>query len=107
MKPKELLLTASQSCAFVEYATAPSCQAAIKASPISVQGESIVIETRRPKASAYGGANYNTNRGGAAGRGRGAYDGNRSGSQGGGRGGFTGRGRGAPRGRGGAQATNA
>jgi hypothetical protein len=56
-----------------------------------------VVEQRRPKANAYGGANYNATRGGA-GRGRGGFDPSRSGSQGGGRGGFIG----APRGRGGA-----
>ncbi|PSR90399.1 hypothetical protein BD289DRAFT_481742 [Coniella lustricola] len=96
-----------KTCAFVEYATVANCQAAIKASPLTIEGESIAIETRRPKASAYGGANYSNNRGGMPGRGRGGFDGNRSGGQGGGRGGYTNRGRGAPRGRGGAQPTNA
>lgn len=94
-----------QNCAFVEFGTVSSCQAAIKASPITISGESIAIEPRRPKAGAYGGANYN-NRGSVSGRGRGGFEGgNRSGSQSGGRGGYnTPRGRGgAPRGRGGAQ----
>ncbi|CAN8097084.1 unnamed protein product [Discula destructiva] len=98
----------SKNCAFVEYATPAACQAAIKASPITIAGDSIVIEPRRPKAGAYGGANYNQTRGSIPGRGRGGFEGNRSGSQGGGRGGFPNRGRGgAPRGRGGVQATNA
>lgn len=98
----------SQNCAFVEYGSTSACQSAIKASPITIAGDNIVIEPRRPKAGAYGGANYNQNRGSISGRGRGGFEGNRSGSQGGGRGGFANRGRGgAPRGRGGPQATNA
>lgn len=97
-----------QNCAFVEFGTVANCQAAIKASPITIQGESIAIEPRRPKAGAYGGVNYNQNRGSISGRGRGGFEGNRSGSQGSGRGGYTARGRGgAARGRGGAQAANA
>ncbi|KAJ0109301.1 hypothetical protein J7T55_009633 [Diaporthe amygdali] len=97
----------SKNCAFVEYSSAGGYQAAIGASPITVNGENIVVEPRRPKAGAYGGANYNQNRGSISGRGRG-FDGQRSGSQGGGRGGYASRGRGgAPRGRGGPQATNA
>ncbi|KAG8156710.1 hypothetical protein KVR01_013501 [Diaporthe batatas] len=97
----------SKNCAFVEYSAAAGYQAAISASPITVNGENIVVEPRRPKAGAYGGANYNQNRGSISGRGRG-FEGQRSGSQGGGRGGYPSRGRGgAPRGRGGPQATNA
>lgn len=97
----------SKNCAFVEYSAAAGYQAAIGASPITVNGENIVVEPRRPKAGAYGGANYNQNRGSISGRGRG-FEGQRSGSQGGGRGGYPSRGRGgAPRGRGGPQATNA
>lgn len=97
----------SKNCAFVEYSAAGGYQAAIGASPITVNGENIVVEPRRPKAGAYGGANYNQNRGSISGRGRG-FEGQRSGSQGGGRGGYPSRGRGgAPRGRGGPQATNA
>lgn len=100
-------LTLAQNCAFVEYSAAGGYQAAINASPITVNGENIVVEPRRPKAGAYGGANYNQNRGSISGRGRG-FEGQRSGSQGGGRGGYPSRGRGgAPRGRGGPQATNA
>ncbi|KAJ4391575.1 hypothetical protein N0V93_005194 [Gnomoniopsis smithogilvyi] len=98
----------SKNCAFVEYGSTTACQSAIKASPITIAGDNIVIEPRRPKAGAYGGANYNQNRGSISGRGRGGFEGNRSGSQGGGRGGFANRGRGgAPRGRGGVQTTNA
>ncbi|KAJ4416414.1 hypothetical protein N0V82_006756 [Gnomoniopsis sp. IMI 355080] len=98
----------SKNCAFVEYGSTSACQSAIKASPITIAGDNIVIEPRRPKAGAYGGANYNQNRGSISGRGRGGFEGNRSGSQGGGRGGFANRGRGgAPRGRGGVQTTNA
>ncbi|ROV98172.1 hypothetical protein VSDG_04504 [Cytospora chrysosperma] len=96
----------SKNCAFVEYASPAGYQAAIGASPIVVNGENIVIEPRRPKAGAYGGANYNQARGSISGRGR--FDGQRSGSQGGGRGGYAPRGRGgASRGRGGPQAANA
>lgn len=63
-----------------------------------------MVEQRRPKANAYGGANFNTVRGGTAGRGRGGFETGRTNSQGGGRGGFPGQTRGgrggAPRGRG-------
>ena len=100
-----------QNCAFVEFGTVAAYQAAISSNPHVVNGESIVVEPRRPKAGAYGGSNY-ANRGSISSRGRGGFEGNRSGSQGGGRGGFgpgQARGRGgpggAPRGRG--QATNA
>ena len=73
------------------------------------------MEERRPRASAYGGAGYNSARGGGLGRGRGNGDGRPSGQgrppyqKDGARGGAYGsaRGRGGnamPRGRGGAQA---
>ncbi|KAI1326089.1 hypothetical protein F5Y16DRAFT_249551 [Xylariaceae sp. FL0255] len=101
-----------KNCAFVEFKTVAGYNAAVAANPHVVNGESIMVEPRRPKAGAYGGANYGASRGGMQNRGgRGGFDGNRSGSQGG-RGGFGGqnRGRGGnmqQRGRGGAQvATN-
>ncbi|VUC32236.1 unnamed protein product [Clonostachys rosea] len=96
-----------KNCAFVEYKTAEGLQAALGASPHSVNGEQIIVEQRRPKANTYGG-NFGGGRGGSQ-RGRGGFDGNRNSSQGGNRGNFSGqnRGRGAPRGRGGAQANNA
>ncbi|KAI0023161.1 hypothetical protein F4780DRAFT_730199 [Xylariomycetidae sp. FL0641] len=98
-----------KNCAFVEFKHPAGYQAAVAANPHVVNGESIVVEPRRPKAGAYGGANY-ANRGNMANRGgRGGFDGSRSGSQGGrgsfGRGG--GRGGGMPRGRGASQAANA
>ncbi|KAM0284996.1 hypothetical protein ACHAQH_001685 [Verticillium albo-atrum] len=100
-----------KNCAFVEFATAAGYQAAAAANPHTVNGETIQVEARRPKAGAYGGSNYASGRGGAPARGRGGFEGQRQGSQGGGRGNFTGgqgRGRGAPRGRGASQAaTNA
>lgn len=98
-----------KNCAFVEFKTQAGYAAAIAKSPITVNGESIHIEQRRPKANAYGGSNYNTSRTGTGGGrgGRAGYEPTRTGSQGGGRGGFTGgqgRGRGgASRGRGAAQ----
>lgn len=92
-----------QNCAFVEFKTQAGYNAAVAANPHTVNGENIVVEQRRPKANAYGGANYNAARGGAGARtGRGGYEPSRSGSQSG-RGGFTGqpRARGTgPRGRG-------
>ncbi|KAI1478988.1 hypothetical protein K445DRAFT_9761 [Daldinia sp. EC12] len=101
-----------KNCAFVEFATHAGYQAAVAANPHVVNGESIVVEPRRPKAGAYGGSNYNSGRGNLQNRpgGRGGFEG-RSGSQGG-RGNFGGQGRGrggggAPRGRGTSQATNA
>ncbi|KAI1504202.1 hypothetical protein F5X99DRAFT_406271 [Biscogniauxia marginata] len=101
----------SKNCAFVEFATPAGYQAAVAANPHTVNGESIMVEPRRPKAGAYGGSNYNASgRGNLPNRGgRGGFDGGRSGSQGG-RGGFGGqnRGRGGiPRGRGASQATSA
>ncbi|KAK5654098.1 hypothetical protein OQA88_7529 [Cercophora sp. LCS_1] len=93
-----------KNCAFVEFKTQAGYNAAVAANPHTVNGESVVVEQRRPKANAYGGSNYNATRGGAAGRGRGGFEGNRTSSQGSGRGGFSGqsrgRGGGAPRGRG-------
>ncbi|KAI2636470.1 hypothetical protein GGS26DRAFT_589078 [Hypomontagnella submonticulosa] len=102
-----------KNCAFVEFATAAGYQAALAANPHIVNGENIVVEPRRPKASAYGGSNYTAGRGNMQNRsGRGGFEG-RSGSQGG-RGSFGGQGRGrggggggAARGRGGSQAANA
>ncbi|WYZ40185.1 hypothetical protein EsH8_IV_000526 [Colletotrichum jinshuiense] len=98
-----------KNCAFVEFATVAGYQAAAAANPHTVNGENIIVEARRPKATAYGGSNYSANRGNATGggRGRGGFEGNRSGSQGSGRGNFTGgqaRGRGSVRGRGASQA---
>ncbi|KAI0014182.1 hypothetical protein F4779DRAFT_612993 [Xylariaceae sp. FL0662B] len=98
-----------KNCAFVEFASPAGYQAAVAANPHTVNGESIVVEPRRPKAGAYGGSNYTTGRSNVQGRGgRGGFDGNRSGSQGG-RGSYGGqnrpRGGGVPRARGGAQAT--
>jgi hypothetical protein len=102
-----------KSCAFIEFGSPAGYQAAVAANPHVVNGESIMVEPRRPKAGAYGGASYSTGRGGnMAGRGgRGGFDGGRSGAQGG-RGNFGGQGRGRggmPRGgaRGASQAANA
>ncbi|KAL2140802.1 hypothetical protein VTI28DRAFT_3236 [Corynascus sepedonium] len=95
-----------KNCAFVEFKTQAGYNAAIAANPHTVNGENIVVEQRRPKANAYGGANYNASRGGAGRGGRGGYEPSRSGSQGGGRGGFTGQSRGrggGARGRGASQ----
>ncbi|PHH64706.1 hypothetical protein CDD81_4147 [Ophiocordyceps australis] len=94
-----------KNCAFVEYKTIEGYQAAVSKNPHIVNGESIIVEPRRPKATAYGGPNY-VGRGNASGRGRGGFDGNRSSGHGGSRGSFSGqsRGRGGmPRGRGGVQ----
>ncbi|KAG8665636.1 hypothetical protein FPOAC1_010435 [Fusarium poae] len=92
-----------KNCAFVEYKTPEGYQAAAAANPHTVNGESIVVEARRPKANAYGGTSYG-GRGPAPGRGRGGAEGGRSGGQGS-RGNFSGQNRGrggAARGRGGA-----
>jgi hypothetical protein len=75
-----LELTASQNCAFVEFATAAGYNAAVAANPHQIAGENILVEERRPRSTAYGGSGYNGGRG-TAGRGRGGPDG-RSGSQG-------------------------
>jgi hypothetical protein len=103
------LTNVSQNCAFVEFKTQAGYNAAIAANPHTVNGENIIVEQRRPKANAYGGANYNSARGGPGRGGRGGFEPSRTGAQGGGRGGFTGgqtRGRGGsgPRGRGASQA---
>ena len=71
-----------QNCAFVEFKTVAGYTAAVNANPHNVNGESIVVEQRRPKANAYGGANYSGTRGGAANRGRGGFEGQRQNSQG-------------------------
>lgn len=96
-----------QNCAFVEFKTKAGYNAALGASPHTINGENISIEPRRPKANAYGGSNYSNPRGGAAPRGRGGFESGRTGSPGTGRGGSFGQSRGrggAPRGRGAAQA---
>ncbi|PHH76614.1 hypothetical protein CDD82_3917 [Ophiocordyceps australis] len=94
-----------KNCAFVEYKTIEGYQAAVSKNPHIVNGETIIVEPRRPKTTGYGGPNYA--RGNISGRGRGGFDGNRSSGHGGSRGSFSGqsRGRGGmPRGRGGVQA---
>ena len=84
-----------KNCAFVEFATVAGYQAAVAANPHVINGESIQVEPRRPKAGAYGGSNYSAGgRGGAPSRGgRGSFEGGRSGSSGG-RGNFGGQNRG-------------
>lgn len=96
-----------KNCAFVEYKTPEGYHAALNSNPHTVNGEQIIIEQRRPKQNAYGGAGYGPGRGGARNGGRGGFEGRQG--QGNARGNFgQGRGRGgAPRGRGGAQAANA
>lgn len=98
-----LLTFGYQNCAFVEYKTVEGYQAALANKNLTVNGENIVVEPRRPKSNAYGG-NFGAGRGNASGRGRGGAGGQNP------RGNFTGqvRGRGgAARGRGGAQVANA
>ncbi|KAL6885090.1 hypothetical protein HDV57DRAFT_413032 [Trichoderma longibrachiatum] len=93
----------AKNCAFVEYKTVEGYQAALANKNLTVNGENIVVEPRRPKSNAYGG-NFGAGRGNASGRGRGGAGGQNP------RGNFTGqvRGRGgAARGRGGAQVANA
>ncbi|KAI1437748.1 hypothetical protein GGR50DRAFT_24557 [Xylaria sp. CBS 124048] len=99
----------AKNCAFVEFATAAGCQAAIAANPHIINGESIVVEPRRPKAGAYGGTNYGTGRGNVHNRGgRGGFDGRSGGHSSRGSFGGQGRGRGGlPRTRGASQAANA
>lgn len=107
-------LTMHQNCAFAEFATQAGYDAAVENNPHVVNGESVVVEQRRPKANAFGGTNYNASRpSGFPGRGgRGGLDGGRIGSQGNGRGGYSpgqsrgGRGGAGRGGRGGAQAGN-
>ncbi|GFP52100.1 hypothetical protein ACSS6W_003904 [Trichoderma asperelloides] len=97
----------AKNCAFVEYKTVEGYQAALAGKNLTVNGENIVVEPRRPKANTYGG-NFGAGRGNASGRGRGGFDGNRPGGQNA-RGNFPGQGRGrggAARGRGGAQTAN-
>lgn len=93
-----------KNCAFVEYKTVEGYQAAVAANPHVVNGENIIVEPRRLKATAYGGSNYGSGRGNASGRGWGGFNGGRGG-QGSSRGGFAqNRGRsGMPRGRGASQ----
>lgn len=99
-----------QNCAFVEYKTVEGYQAAVASNPHVVNGENIIVEPRRPKATAYGGSNYGSGRGNASGRGRGGFDGARGGGPGNARGNFSGQNRGrggVARGRGGPQVSNA
>ncbi|KAK3191063.1 hypothetical protein K4F52_003013 [Lecanicillium sp. MT-2017a] len=84
-----------KNCAFVEYKTLEAYQVAISSNPHVVNGENIVVEPRRPKATGFNGGNFGAGRGNSSARGRGNYSG-----QSRGRGG-------AARGRGGAQANNA
>ncbi|ELR05950.1 hypothetical protein VC83_08206 [Pseudogymnoascus destructans] len=87
-----------KNCAFVEFASSAGYQAALAANPHHIGGEAILVEHRRPKSSAYGGAAYNT-RGGINNRGRGGFERGPGGQRG--RGNFGGAARGgAPRGRG-------
>ncbi|KAI9645993.1 hypothetical protein NHQ30_005431 [Ciborinia camelliae] len=87
----------SKNCAFVEYANASGYQAAAQANPHKIGEETIYVEPRRPKATAYGGNGYSGGgRGGMNQRGRGGFEQGRPGNQQG-RGNF-----GANRGRGGA-----
>ncbi|KAL7941595.1 hypothetical protein V8C42DRAFT_172291 [Trichoderma barbatum] len=93
----------AKNCAFVEYKTVEGYQAALAGKNLTVNGENIVVEPRRPKTNTFGG-NFGAGRGSASGRGRGGAGGQNT------RGNFTGqvRGRGgAARGRGGAQVANA
>lgn len=106
----------SQNCAFVEFATSEGYNAAAAANPHVINGESILVEERRPRSTQFGTSSTGTSgRGGYnAGRGRGGAQG-RPGSQSGGfpkdagRGNFQGRGGSkggnvTPKGRGQAQA---
>lgn len=100
-----------QNCAFVEFANPEGYNAAAAANPHNINGESILVEERRPRPGQFGNAGAGQfGRGGAvASRGRG-----RPGSQSGGfpkdagRGGFQARGGNkgnvTPKGRGQAQA---
>ncbi|KAF3075081.1 hypothetical protein V8C40DRAFT_191087 [Trichoderma camerunense] len=92
----------AKNCAFVEYKTVEGYQAALAGKNLTVNGENIVVEPRRPKTAGFAG-NFGPGRS-ASGRGRGGAGGQNA------RGNFTGqvRGRGgAARGRGGAQVANA
>ncbi|KAM0136742.1 hypothetical protein ACHAP3_004491 [Botrytis cinerea] len=97
----------AKNCAFVEYANASGYQAAAQANPHKIGEETIYVEPRRPKASAYGGNGYSGGgRGGMNQRGRGGFEQGRPGNQSRGNFGGANRGRGnanGPRGgRGGA-----
>lgn len=83
---------AFQNCAFVEFAEPAGYTAAVRANPLQIGSEQIVVEERR--RGNHGSNGYSAGRGGT-GRGRG----DRVGSQG--RGGFQRDGRGLARGRGG------
>ncbi|APA10321.1 hypothetical protein SS1G_07219 [Sclerotinia sclerotiorum 1980 UF-70] len=87
----------AKNCAFVEYANAAGYQAAAQANPHKIGEETIYVEPRRPKSTAYGGNGYSgAARGGMNQRPRGGFEQGRPGNQPG-RGNF-----GANRGRGGA-----
>lgn len=109
LSPKErsFLLTYVQNCAFVDFVESTAYLAAVAANPLSIGGEQIFIEERRPRAGAFGGnlggrGGMRGNRGNAENRpgsqGRGGFskDGGRGGNYAarGGRGGTTPRGRG-------------
>ncbi|PCD38201.1 hypothetical protein AU210_006684 [Fusarium oxysporum f. sp. radicis-cucumerinum] len=102
---KSLDIIRQKNCAFVEFKTPEASKAAVAANPHTINGETIVIESRRNKPGAHNAGG----RGPVSGRGRGGAEGGRSGGQGP-RGNFSGQNRGrggAPRGRGGAQSHNA
>ncbi|KAF5976697.1 hypothetical protein FCOIX_6973 [Fusarium coicis] len=102
---KSLDIIRQKNCAFVEFKTPEASKAAVAANPHTINGETIMVESRRNKP----GANNAGGRGPVSGRGRGGAEGGRSGGQGP-RGNFSGQNRGrggAPRGRGGAQSHNA
>ncbi|KAF5683177.1 hypothetical protein FDENT_7360 [Fusarium denticulatum] len=102
---KSLDIIRQKNCAFVEFKTPEASRAAVAANPHTINGETIMVESRRNKP----GANNAGGRGPVSGRGRGGAEGGRSGGQGP-RGNFSGQNRsrgGAPRGRGGAQSHNA
>ncbi|KAL2886599.1 NTF2 and RRM domain-containing protein [Ceratocystis lukuohia] len=89
----------AKNCAFVDFANMEGYKAAFTANPHIINGETIMVEARKPKTGAYGnypGSNFNGR--GGMGRGRGNFND---------RGGYAprgnfgrGRGGGAPRGRG-------
>lgn len=72
-----------KNCAFVDFVDPAAYNAAVTANPLSIGGEQIVIEERRPRAGAFGG-NFG-NKGGMR-SGRGSTE-SRPGGQG--RGGFS------------------
>ncbi|RAL60715.1 hypothetical protein DID88_009821 [Monilinia fructigena] len=72
----------SKNCAFVEYANASGYQAAVQANPHKIGEETIYVEPRRPKSTAYGGNSYSSGgRGGINQRGRGGFEQGRPGNQ--------------------------